>query len=953
MLFAAATVFTLELARESLTGTHCRYREYVDGVPTDTYVSLDCGNEVAALTPHAQPFRRIGNRIARRIVVEEQPLEPYALDIDIETNVVLRRTPLFFHSKTAKVFDPNPVATLNDTTLQDQNDSANAVPGAAYRDVDLPDEALHGPWATLVDKQPPEIAPPEGALVFNREESGFEDVNAYFHIDRTQRYVQSLGYTGARAIAPYAIEVDAHAASEADNSFFIPSSTEAGKGSLYFGEGGTDDAEDADLVVHEYTHALQEWIAPGTFGGSFASEARAMAEGMADYWAYSQHAEARAASGRDLFCFADWDARCWLDDASQRCAYSPGRDCLRRLDSTKTMADYDRTESSGIEHRNGEIWSSALREIRQAIGQHDADTIVLESMFGAPARPTFAVMARRMLEADRLLYQAAHAGAICSAMFSRAILTECDVTPRGELTVFQSHDYGLPIPENSPTGVTSTITIDDARLIEKLYVRVDVEHPAEGDLRIELTAPDGTVIVLHTLSSSRTPDVHVTYGLTAMPAESLDVLRGRSARGTWKLYVADRRPHDVGRLLSWALDIQFAGDEPQATRPRGIRSLVIPVVAHLYGRNGAWASDVRIANRTQTEQTATLIFTRSTENGLENFAAIRTELAVGQTIAFDDIVDRAFHTAGSGTLEVLGNVIATSRTHLGALSEQVPPRLAPTARNAPPLLVAPFSAFTRANLGLAETAGASGVVEIDGDRTIELKPFSHVQFEVTPELHEIRVIEGDARVVAYLSQVDGEGMFIDAKTAVAHTWLAPVISAAPWRSDLLLASREPARTSVVVVNAVGGFVMSPAYYEDVLASLFQRTVSVGTLFVDLPDGVFGATRIVHGDTTQFIPLLDSFSEPEQHLLFVENSDFYRTNIGIVSAAAAAAEVTIYDASGTAIETQTLSTTGGVAQMRVTPAVINGRAKVRFLQGSGRAYVSLIDNGSGDATFFSD
>ena len=95
------------------------------------------------------------------------------------------------------------------------------------------------PHVRLVDLQPRTVAPPEGALGFDRERDGFEDVNAYFHIDRNQRYLQSLGFTGTRAVVPYAIEVDAHAASGNDNSFFIPSSTEAGKGTLFFGEGGT------------------------------------------------------------------------------------------------------------------------------------------------------------------------------------------------------------------------------------------------------------------------------------------------------------------------------------------------------------------------------------------------------------------------------------------------------------------------------------------------------------------------------------------------------------------------------------------------------------------------------------------------------------------------------------------------------------------------------------------
>ena len=100
---------------------------------------------------------------------------------------------------------------------------------------------LEVPYITLVDVQPPSIAPPDTArsLVFNREDDGFEDVNAYFHIDSTQRYLQSIGYRGRRAIAPYAIETDAHAQSGFDSSLFIPDAFHPGRGTLFFGSGPT------------------------------------------------------------------------------------------------------------------------------------------------------------------------------------------------------------------------------------------------------------------------------------------------------------------------------------------------------------------------------------------------------------------------------------------------------------------------------------------------------------------------------------------------------------------------------------------------------------------------------------------------------------------------------------------------------------------------------------------
>lgn len=957
MLLAAALV--LELARESLTGSHCRYREVIDGIPTENYVTRVCRERDrtpnamlrdGAIALRAEGLRWVDGRVARRSIVVDRLLEPYAHDYDAETGALLRRTPLFFRAKPGRVFDPNPVVTMNDPTLQDHGDSASAVPPEAYVDVELPDEALSGPYVTLVDRQARNVAPPAGdSLVFDREDDGFEDVSAYFHIDRNQRHLQSLGYTGPRAVAPYAVEVDAHAANGADDSYFIPSTTEAGKGTLYFGEGGTDDAEDADLLVHEYGHAVIEWIAPGTFGGAFAGEPRALGEGITDYWAFSAHVEARRASGRDPYCFADWDARCW-EAPSERCGYDEGSDCLRRLDSTKTMADYERNESSGVEHRNGAIWASALREIREQIGRTASDKIVIESLFGTPPRPTFAVMAERMLQADRLLHQGAHTSLICSAMNARGIAVACDTAPRGELTSYRGNEYDVPIPENSPAGVRSTITVTDPRTIERLFVRADIQHPSRGDLRVTLTAPDGTLILLHEISSSRTQDIHVTWGLTALPAESLDFLRGRSAAGDWTLHVADRRPLDVGVLQSWGLEIQFAGDEPLVARPRGTDAQVIPVVTHVFGQDRAYRSDVRIANPQDTAREATLVFTRSGEDGLAKFAALQLALAPGQTIAFDDVVERAFRTFGSGTLEVLGDVLVMSRTD----GQQVPPAASTTAFGEPPLLVAPMPRFpARFNFGLAETGGGRGVVRA-GDREWPIAPFSHVQFPVGPDLLEVRVVEGNARVAAYISQIATDAMFIPAERTPERTRIAPAITVGPpeaplWRSDAWFASVHPQDVTVDAIPGGSVTVMSPDAFDDVLAELFQLHGVFAALRAGLRPGGFGATRIVSGERTQFVPFLSEHAG-EQHLLFVEHSDRARTNVGIVSGGPAAAEVVIYDAAGAELERHQLATAGGVVQVPVAATLTVGRALVRFTEGTGRAYASRIDAASGDAMF---
>src|SRR6185503_520408 len=108
---AAALDLRLELVRESLTGTHCRYREYVNGIPTDNYttISSECGHLARPLMAGETPaLHWVGDRIARRVIREDEPLHPFAYDYDAESGELLRRTPLFFRAtKPARVFDPN------------------------------------------------------------------------------------------------------------------------------------------------------------------------------------------------------------------------------------------------------------------------------------------------------------------------------------------------------------------------------------------------------------------------------------------------------------------------------------------------------------------------------------------------------------------------------------------------------------------------------------------------------------------------------------------------------------------------------------------------------------------------------------------------------------------------------------------------------------------------------
>ena len=149
-----------------------------------------------------------------------------------------------------------------------------------------------------------------------------------------------------------------------DNSYYSPSTK-----NITYGTGGVDDAEDAEVIWHEYGHSIQDNQVPG-FGSS--AEAGAMGEGFGDYWAGSLSARFRTinwSDGKDQsLCVAEWDAT----------SYSgTNPPCLRRLDSGKKYP----ADVVGQVHADGQIWSAALWQIRGLLGPEKADRLILQHHF--------------------------------------------------------------------------------------------------------------------------------------------------------------------------------------------------------------------------------------------------------------------------------------------------------------------------------------------------------------------------------------------------------------------------------------------------------------------------------------------------------------------------------------------------------------------------------------------
>ncbi len=400
-----ATDLRVERVHRSLIGTHVRGRQYRAGVPivhTDWVVTAIGGRVVQAAAhpsslPGAPTPRPVSAALAQRAaltalgstsqlttpsverllvpragrlvdtyrvsVLSRVPARPATIDVAAATGRALaigddsRRL-----DGSTLVFDPNPVVTSRDIRLRQPlesgmqadpdldsqvlTDQRRRLPLRELDSASLAAGLLSGPYVNVLGGGYSATVN-AGAFDVTRSDPRFEGLMAYAHLDRYQRYLQSLGFRGAAAVNSEPQDVVATRVEGFDNSFYQPALDV-----LLFGAGGVDDAEDADVVLHEYGHAMQDAQVPG-FG--FTTESGAMGEGFGDFQsaAYS----ARTSGGFGDLCFADWDTTSLAKSGQTTPA------CLRRLDSTKRYPD-DMVDEV---HDDGEIWSAFLWDVRAGL----------------------------------------------------------------------------------------------------------------------------------------------------------------------------------------------------------------------------------------------------------------------------------------------------------------------------------------------------------------------------------------------------------------------------------------------------------------------------------------------------------------------------------------------------------------------------------------------------------
>ena len=307
---------------------------------------------------------------------------------------------------TGQVFFPNPVAYLQDQSLTDEKDANYPALQAAYVIVTLTNldgsGYLRGDWANIRSNTGTPAYSIDNTFIYTRDDDRFEQVMGYFWVTEAQKYIQSLGFgTTLRPINKESQDIRINQWG-VDNSYSWDK-----KDILRFGKGGVDDAEDAEVILHEYGHAMMDsqMAVFGDFGTSL--EAGAIGEGFGDYWAVT--VSDVIAPTLDPACVADWDSVSYTVSEPH---------CLRRVD----LDLYYPGDLNGRIHHDGQIWSRALWDIRQQLGHVVADTLILEAQFSFAADTSMPAAADVTVAAAERLYGATTADIVRSVFTARGIL---------------------------------------------------------------------------------------------------------------------------------------------------------------------------------------------------------------------------------------------------------------------------------------------------------------------------------------------------------------------------------------------------------------------------------------------------------------------------------------------------------------------------------------------------
>lgn len=306
--------------------------------------------------------------VYRTVVVPSvSPIGEWEVLVDAHSGEIVKAVDRSPHvDGTGNVFDADPLssagAQYNDPGFTDGADADTPQLDGELQSKPLLDitfngltHELDGPYASIVDVESPFrglFEQPSDTYAYTRTQDAFEAANTYFFIDTYMRYInETLGVPLTPFQYSGGVHFDPHGFNGADNSHYLGST-----GTVTFGEGGVDDAEDSDVVVHELGHGIHDWL---TSGG--LSQVNGLSEGFGDFCA--------ASYSRSLGQWSETDPEYyWVFNWDGHNPFWPGR-----------RTNYPNTYPGGLVgqvHSDGQIWSTCLMAIWDEIGREAIDKAV-------------------------------------------------------------------------------------------------------------------------------------------------------------------------------------------------------------------------------------------------------------------------------------------------------------------------------------------------------------------------------------------------------------------------------------------------------------------------------------------------------------------------------------------------------------------------------------------------
>ncbi|MDE1465776.1 hypothetical protein [Spartinivicinus poritis] len=401
---------------------------------------------------------------------------PYKAGVLIPTETTVTNEKAELTNGRAKIFKFDPPTKLKNSNINHNSPEVKN----AYSVVTLPSITkinnlyyLKNKWVEITKLSPLKGLKPTSSLtgdwLYERDSKAFVEANAFYHIDQSQRYLQSLGYIGNKGIQNRPIKVDTHA--EVGNN----AGYSAADNAIRFGiqpKTGINFAESPQVIIHEYGHAILsdavshvKRLAPT----SMPSDWGAIHEGFSDFWAASYYLKANKNVYKLLSPFK------WMK--------------INR-DFRKLHIQYDRSKRYNAHQRiNGdfyseELWATPLVNslkslVEKGIPVEEVDKVVIEGHMGLGYYTSLRQAAQSIVKTANLLYPEGPHAKVFQENFIRHNILEIQPDIKSTLIIkYPIENINVILPGDEIELYISLRNTTDNKVAENIYGYAQVSNNA-------------------------------------------------------------------------------------------------------------------------------------------------------------------------------------------------------------------------------------------------------------------------------------------------------------------------------------------------------------------------------------------------------------------------------------------------------------------------------------------